>query len=169
MKKIILMVSLALVSFGAFSQHDNGSHNHAKENHIEPMFENQKMTKAYAEYIQLKDALVASNLANVKKAAETLQKTLALVSGVSNAKAEAAKVSNATSLDKQRKAFADLSDEMTKLVKQNKPTMGEIYVEHCPMANGNTGAYWLSNEKEIKNPYFGDKMLKCGSIKETIK
>jgi hypothetical protein len=36
------------------------------------------------------------------------------------------------------------------------------------MANENTGAFWLSNEKEIKNPYFGSMMLKCGSVKETI-
>jgi hypothetical protein len=36
------------------------------------------------------------------------------------------------------------------------------------MVNNNQGAFWLSNEKEIKNPYFGDMMLKCGSIKETL-
>ncbi|MBA4058359.1 MAG: hypothetical protein C0490_26815, partial [Marivirga sp.] len=49
-----------------------------------------------------------------------------------------------------------------------KLSMGILYLEYCPMANNNEGAYWLSNEKEIKNPYFGDKMLKCGSVKETI-
>jgi hypothetical protein len=46
--------------------------------------------------------------------------------------------------------------------------MGSVYVAYCPMANNNEGANWLSNDKEIKNPYFGDKMLRCGSVKETI-
>ena len=57
---------------------------------------------------------------------------------------------------------------MATLVKGADISMGELYLEYCPMANGNTGGYWLSNEKEIRNPYFGDKMLKCGSVKETI-
>jgi hypothetical protein len=57
---------------------------------------------------------------------------------------------------------------MAKLVKGGKLSSGSLYLEYCPMANENTGAFWLSNEKEIKNPYFGSMMLKCGSVKETI-
>jgi hypothetical protein len=82
--------------------------------------------------------------------------------------AEAAKISNATSLDEIRITFALLSTEMKTLVKAGQLSKGELYLEYCPMANNNTGAYWLSNEKEIKNPYFGDRMLRCGSVKETI-
>jgi Cu(I)/Ag(I) efflux system membrane fusion protein len=37
------------------------------------------------------------------------------------------------------------------------------------MANDNKGADWLSFDKAIKNPYFGDKMLQCGSVEQTIK
>jgi hypothetical protein len=37
------------------------------------------------------------------------------------------------------------------------------------MANGDNGAYWLSNEAKIRNPYFGDAMLKCGVVKDSIK
>jgi hypothetical protein len=36
------------------------------------------------------------------------------------------------------------------------------------MANNNKGALWLSEVKEIKNPYFGSKMLTCGSVKKQI-
>jgi hypothetical protein len=53
-------------------------------------------------------------------------------------------------------------------VKSSKVVSGSLFVEYCPMANNNEGGFWLSNEKEIKNPYFGDMMLKCGSVKETI-
>ncbi|MBE9467724.1 MAG: efflux RND transporter periplasmic adaptor subunit [Bacteroidetes bacterium] len=41
-----------------------------------------------------------------------------------------------------------------------------IYLEFCPMAFDNKGGFWISKEKEIKNPYFGDKMLKCGEVKK---
>ncbi|MBC6491569.1 hypothetical protein BC349_10955 [Flavihumibacter stibioxidans] len=43
-----------------------------------------------------------------------------------------------------------------------------LYHAHCPMANNNQGALWLSESMEIKNPYFGSEMLTCGSIEEQI-
>jgi len=36
------------------------------------------------------------------------------------------------------------------------------------MAFGNEGADWLSKEEAIQNPYFGDKMMKCGVVKAII-
>jgi hypothetical protein len=57
---------------------------------------------------------------------------------------------------------------MKTLVKDSKLATGALYVEYCPMANNNQGGFWLSNEKQIKNPYFGEAMLTCGSVKETI-
>jgi len=41
---------------------------------------------------------------------------------------------------------------------------GTYYVQFCPMAFDNAGANWLSNEEQIRNPYFGEMMLKCGSV-----
>ena len=81
---------------------------------------------------------------------------------------EAGKVAATSNIEEQRNAFARLSNEMLTLVKNGKLSMGNIYMDYCPMANNNEGAYWLSNEKQIKNPYFGDAMMKCGSVKETI-
>jgi hypothetical protein len=43
-----------------------------------------------------------------------------------------------------------------------------LYYQHCPMANNDKGGNWISQTSEIKNPYFGDKMLKCGETKETL-
>ena len=43
------------------------------------------------------------------------------------------------------------------------------YYQFCPMAEGDKGAYWMSNSEEIKNPYFGEAMLGCGENKETLK
>jgi hypothetical protein len=131
-------------------------------------FKNANVEVAYKYYLQLKDALVASKADAAKDAALKLKVSLASVKEGTNAMAEATKISNATSLDEIRKTFASLSTEMKTLVKAGQLSKGELYLEYCPMANNNTGAYWLSNEKEIKNPYFGDAMLKCGSVKETI-
>jgi Cu(I)/Ag(I) efflux system membrane fusion protein len=44
-----------------------------------------------------------------------------------------------------------------------------IYVQHCPMADNNKGADWLSTEKEIRNPYFGSSMLTCGEVTSELK
>ncbi len=36
-----------------------------------------------------------------------------------------------------------------------------IYRFHCPMAFNNKGAYWLQDNEDTKNPYFGSSMLIC--------
>lgn len=171
MKKTILMVSLALVSWGGFAQHDHGNHGHANKKQMgqmAPMFKDKVLEDAYDKYIALKNALVASDVMEVKNTSVELVLSLQEVKNAPSAFNEARDVANAITLDEQRKAFLSLSAEMATLIKSSKLTMGEIYLEYCPMANGNSGAYWLSHEMEINNPYFGDKMLRCGSVKETI-
>lgn len=170
MKKTMIILFLALVSWGVNAQHDHAAHGAQKENGqtTAPMFKDKALGTAYGHYIQLKDALVASKPDDAKTASEELVKSLQTLKGVEKARQEAAKVASANSIYAQRKAFTTLSNEMASLVKNSQLSMGEVYLEYCPMANGNSGGYWLSNEKEIRNPYFGDKMLKCGSVKETI-
>lgn len=68
-------------------------------------------------------------------------------------------------LDGQRKGFRTLSDNMYLLAK-NFETGQPLYKEYCPMFEG--GSTWLSTEKEIQNPYYGDKMMDCGTVKEVI-
>lgn len=150
-----MMLYLFLVSWGAYAQHDKMV-----------MFKDKKVGAAYDQYIRLKDAFVASNADEAKKAAVDLQKLLGSLNNGKKAAEEAAKIESSSDIKEQRKAFGALSDEVSTLVKNEKLSGGIIYLEYCPMANG--GSYWLSNEKEIKNPYFGDRMLKCGSVKETI-
>jgi hypothetical protein len=74
---------------------------------------------------------------------------------------------NAGNIKHQREHFDMLSKDMYELVK--KFAAGErIYANYCPMYNDNKGAVWLSETKEIKNPYFGPEMLTCGKTTETI-
>lgn len=168
MKNIVATLALcACCTTGLMAQHDHSKPAESSEmNHV--MFQDEKLSNAYGAYVQLKDAFVTSDHATARTAAGALQASLAGVANSSKASEIAASINKSSSLEEQRKFFSTLSDEMAKLVKAGKLSMGSIYLEYCPMANNNAGAFWLSNEKEIKNPYFGDRMLRCGSVKETI-
>ncbi len=162
MKTKMMLLFLVLGSWGAFAQQAKKSGDKMDQSMV--MFKDAKLGKAYEHYVHLKDALVASNQDEAKKAAGELQKSLANVDNGKMVSDEATKVIAAVNLDGQRNAFSGVSGMMTMLVKDGKLSMGMIYLEYCPMAK----ASWLSNEKEIKNPYYGEKMLKCGSVKEMI-
>ena len=171
MKKVVMMLSLAFLSLGAFAQHDHSKHqmNGDHGDQMTPEFENENLGQAYAKYIALKDALVASDAGEAEAKAAELAASLSKIENAGTAKSSATKVAKAGSLEAQRKEFAKLSNEMAALIKSAEFSTGEVYVEFCPMANGGEGAQWLANEKQINNPYFGDKMLRCGKVKETIK
>src|SRR5687768_17303730 len=113
MKKVIMIALVALVSFGAYAQHDHAAHGDQKAEQQVAKFKDDKLGTAYTHYINLKDALVASDAAGAKKAASELQKALASVSNGKKAMDEASKVSSAADLEDQRKAFSSLSNEMT--------------------------------------------------------
>lgn len=67
-----------------------------------------------------------------------------------------------------RKAFIHISQDMIAIVDVFSPVSEDIYVMHCPMADNDKGADWLSNSDTVKNPYFGQSMLKCGAVKRKI-
>lgn len=73
---------------------------------------------------------------------------------------------NAGKLDHQREHFVLLSKDINDLIKIFG-SHRQLYQDYCPMANDGKGAIWISEVKEIKNPYQGSKMLTCGSIKKT--
>ncbi len=76
------------------------------------------------------------------------------------------RLSTTVNIDEQRNVFLTIS----KALSDAAMTFGiehdeqPLYLEFCPMANDDKGGYWLSGEKEIKNPYFGEKMLRCGVV-----
>lgn len=72
-------------------------------------------------------------------------------------------------VEHQRQHFATMSEAMYMLVKAFG-TGKTIYHDHCPMYNESQGgAMWLSETKEIRNPYYGNKMITCGSAEEVFK
>ncbi|MBW8360105.1 MAG: DUF3347 domain-containing protein [Weeksellaceae bacterium] len=75
---------------------------------------------------------------------------------------------NAGEIGHQREHLDLLSADFYDLLKDfgsPKP----VYKVFCPMYNDNKGAFWLSDSREVKNPYYGKEMLSCGEVQEEIK
>ena len=76
-------------------------------------------------------------------------------------------LAEASDLTGIRTYFVDVSNALVHLAKQY-PLKNTRYIQFCPMANAGDGAYWLSEESEIRNPYYGDMMLRCGETIEQL-
>jgi hypothetical protein len=133
-------------------------------------------------YLQIKNALTATKATEAGNAAQSMldaingfDKSLlsadqkkAYDSQEAGLKENAEHIANSTNnIEHQRKHFSNMSEGMYALVKAFGGGK-TLYHDHCPMAKEGKGAMWLSETKEIKNPYFGDKMMKCGSVEEEI-
>ena len=82
---------------------------------------------------------------------------------------QAGKMSDETSIASNRVHFEKLTKTIKRMVKQFGGSLSfPVNEMHCPMAFDNEGANWLAENKDINNPYFGAKMLKCGEITETV-
>ena len=121
-------------------------------------------------YIVLKDALVNSDTKAAHQASNNLLKSIRNteeLKDVSALKALETTTQNfikAKTLAQQRSAFVGLSKNLIKISKGFSSQNTTYYIQECPMANNNNGAQWLALEKGIKNPYFGEAMLDCGSV-----
>ncbi|HCD87139.1 MAG TPA: efflux RND transporter periplasmic adaptor subunit [Algoriphagus sp.] len=140
-----------------------------------------QITQIADAYFRVKNGLVSDqlnqsqkDLTEVKKAVS--QVDMKLVEGKAHdswmkvqaqLNAAVGNMDKASSIDEARKGFSTLSEavlEMTELFGLNKEA---VYKDYCPMAFGNQGAFWLSERKDITNPYFGASMLTCGEVKQT--
>lgn len=134
------------------------------------------------DYLSLKNALVSDN---DKAAASAGKKLLATLNKVDIQSlpadkyqkymdiADAAKEhaehigENAGNIHHQREHLSSLSEDLKDLIALFS-TSQTLYQDHCPMFNDNKGAIWLSESKDIKNPYYGAEMLTCGNVQKTI-
>jgi Cu(I)/Ag(I) efflux system membrane fusion protein len=141
-----------------------------------------QLSNVYNAYIQLKDAFVASDAGKAGQAAGLLEKRLKtvdmeLLQGDMHMKwmqyleqlhNNLKKITGTPDIEIQRKAFADYNLAFYSVIKDFGLSGGTVYYQYCPMAVGDKGAYWFSSLKEIKNPYFGEAMLKCGETREIL-
>lgn len=129
-------------------------------------------------YLALKnDLLVSDSLAVVKNAVALQQSlknfkfkklTLEQMNDATTKRKElidlAAQVSATKNINKQRKVFEVLSIKFWDLAPKFKVADNALYLQVCPMTN----AMWLSDSKEIKNPYYPKNMLTCGEVKANL-
>jgi Cu(I)/Ag(I) efflux system membrane fusion protein len=138
------------------------------------------------EYLKMKDAFVKSD---EKKAVETAKLMLdalsrvdmTLLKGVLHNKWMQLQkpikdnlngIIQMDGLEMKRRHFSIVSEKISGAIKifgVMTKEVAELYYEFCPMAFDNKGAFWVSETREIFNPYFGDSMLKCGEVKEVFK
>ncbi|HUC81675.1 MAG TPA: DUF3347 domain-containing protein [Flavisolibacter sp.] len=122
----------------------------------------------YLKYLDVSKDLTDGDLTGARLSSNALEAGAVRLSEGGKLASLAANITVASSLEGQRLHFAALSNEMVRLVKKAGLQEGAIYVDYCPMALNDKGAYWLSGEKGIRNPYFGEQMLTCGEVKETL-
>ncbi|MFT4839484.1 MAG: Cu(I)/Ag(I) efflux system membrane fusion protein, partial [Oleispira sp.] len=133
--------------------------------------------KVLQSYLQMKDAFVNSDAEKVSAFAKATSKSLKAIPMGSLGQMEESHIEKSIEmlnaiaqnedLENQRDHFVVLNENMV-VIAMNVEVATPIYVQKCPMANNNKGAVWLSTEKDIKNPYYGDAMLTCGSVIEEI-
>ena len=136
-----------------------------KEDTAALAFTDENALAVWKAYNAVREALVATDAAKAKQEAAQL----AMIFDEDNAKlkAMAEGIAKTEDVAAQREAFSKFSNAVEAYFKSTI-NAGTLYKQHCPMAFSGEGADWFSNESAIKNPYFGDKMLNCGSVTATI-
>ncbi len=192
MKTKTLVLIAVMIAFGLTTVFGQGMQMHTKstghqmdkmKSHDAPDSFKKQLASVLDNYLLLKDALVASDEMLAQTAAQkTLDALMAvdmtLLQGDAHMKwmeyqkpieSNLRGIVQMKGIDMKRSHFGNVSEDLSEALKvfgvDNNET---IYIDYCPMANNKRGGYWLSTEEDINNPYFGGKMLKCGSVKGTI-
>jgi hypothetical protein len=165
MKSIKLLMAIAIILFATIANAQT----------------NTGIKKVLSAYIQLKDALVKSDGTTSSNASKTLLTAIQEVNMselnndthtqwmkvVNDLREDAEHISETKEITHQRDHFMSLSKNLYAVLKVSKSET-PVYYQFCPMANKGKGANWLSLENKIKNPYYGNQMLTCGKVVETI-
>ncbi|EKF53978.1 metal transport-related, protein [Galbibacter marinus] len=174
---------LGMQEDGSGENMDVTNHSQMKERiRVSNKFQNQ-LEQVFDDYILLKDALVNDDTKGAQQAGEQINQSLKKVDMklLSDEKAHnhwmtiqkelkssANAIENSSDIGEQRGHFKHLSAHMISGV-QLFGVNQNVYIQFCPMANNNKGAYWISLEEEVRNPYYGEAMLTCGEVKATLK
>lgn len=189
---LVLVMSLFVISCGESSKSETTENETEMHEHDGEMHENHEQnaemnngdeedassemkvdpTTAKAivnEYLKIKNALVETDAQKSAAAAKSLHLFIneSQVEKMDNLSKASNKIANSSDIEQQREAFEDLSEIVYSIIKTTELDMS-LYQQYCPMAFNNKGASWISAEKEVMNPYFGDKMLNCGKVTEEL-
>ena len=121
-----------------------------------------------ADYFPVAKALANDDPVTASRTANKLAQVAEKIGSVKLA-ANIRQLAESETLDEQRPLFGEISKILVAAVEaEGLDHVGSVYTVHCPMAFGNEGADWLSAVPEVMNPYFGDSMLTCGTVTNTL-
>lgn len=149
---------------------------------VDEQFQKQ-LSAVFTSYVDLHEAFTASDVKKVKQQASETTQALAsvdmkLVSGAAHndwmsyltpMQTALNQMQSTDDIEAQRRSFSTLSDNLYKSAQAFGLGGKEAFYTYCPMAFNDEGAYWLSDKAKVRNPYFGEKMLVCGEVKEKLK
>lgn len=180
MKKLSLLF-FSIVAFAISSCKDNPKQTEPEVvtvNNTEPKthviaesaveFNDPTLKMIFEVYLQIEAALVNTDAPKTASIAAKLREIVQEVEAEKSLQDAAIAIATTNDIEEQRKNFETLSSEVETLLTGNIKS-GTLYKQYCPMAFNNKGAYWISSSEAILNPYFGDKMLKCGRVDSEIK
>lgn len=122
-------------------------------------------------YFPVANAMADDNDENAKTASMVLQKTVADLTITESQKLGEAvqRMAAAGDIKSRRLALLPVSAALIELVRAHGiDQVGDLFVVHCPMAFDNQGGDWLSSTATVLNPYYGDAMLTCGNVEDTL-
>jgi hypothetical protein len=165
MKKNILVI-ITVTIFGFLAMQVNAQKNESD------------LSALLSKYYGIKNALVKSDAVDAAKQAMEFSANVGKIDvkkldvseqqAFNNTKSrllsDAGIIGTSTDLKNQREVFASFSAAMIILIKTAKLSQQPVYIDYCPMKKN----YWLSADIQIKNPYYGNSMLTCGKVSETL-
>ena len=189
--KTLIMIAVAAISLSACNRNNQSKETTATttdttQTEVQAntdLNSNNPVNNVVSSYLQLKNALANDNSKDAAAAGTEVQKAIEMTDPSSfsadqkrvfaDVKDDAIEhaehiAANANNIEHQREHFETLSKDLYDMVKVFGAGQ-TLYQTHCPMYNNNKGANWLSETKDIKNPYLGAKMSTCGEVKEELK
>ena len=178
MKKIELQNPLTLILILGFffsCQSPADSSEQIEINESELVLKNSYDNDLIGQYLRIKDALIATNAEEATNAAKSMKNILLSENDISvnlrNLNLIIEEIINNNEIKDKRISFYELSKYLVKALKNKSIETNQgrdIYIQFCPMAMNNKGAIWLSTDYNVLNPYYGETMLKCGVVRDTI-
>ncbi|MDT8347445.1 MAG: DUF3347 domain-containing protein [Flavobacteriaceae bacterium] len=165
---ILVLGLIAVVVFACKKEDKPSPAENGEAQEIQAQFTEGAIALMYEKYLELSEALVATD------AESAAQAGLALASAAESIHAShplidlGKTIAHTSAVEQQRELFSKVTHQIEEELLNYLSEGSTIYKVYCPMVNNNQGDYWLSDRDEVLNPYFGDRMLKCGRVAEKL-
>ncbi|ACU61203.1 DUF3347 domain-containing protein [Chitinophaga pinensis] len=95
-------------------------------------------------------------------------KLAAIRSATGSISAELTGVLGEQDIEEKRAGFGMVSDMLYDIIQATGLKGSTVYRQYCPMAFNDRGAYWMSKSSKLQNPFFGNGMLGCVEVTDSL-